>query len=320
MTPLDDVLGNARAAVRRAAQVCLGVLAEAPATPDAMAKLGKEPVTIADYGSQAVVLEAVARMYPDHAVVSEEGAQHLRENSGDVGAEQLARLVSAAIGRPAHLDEIAGWIDHGGAGGDYTWVIDPIDGTKGFLRRDQFAIAVGLLRDGVVVGGVLGCPHFDGGTLYWAGEGLGAWAEDMHGRGSRPVRVSETGAAGARMLGSVESAHGDPALVTAVVERAGLGGGMVRIDSQVKYGAVADGKAEVYLRPRNRPDYRERIWDHAAGVAVVTEAGGRVTDLDGKDLDFTIGASLEDNRGVVATNGVIHDSVLEALGAVEAVG
>ena len=89
---------------------------------------------------------------------------------------------------------------------------------------------------------------------------------------------------------------------------------MVRIDSQVKYGAVAAGLAEVYIRPRSRPDYRENIWDHAAGVAVVTEAGGRVTDLDGAPLDFSRGPKLVDNRGVLATNGTVHDLILESTG------
>ena len=105
----------------------------------------------------------------------------------------------------------------------------------------------------------------------------------------------------------------------AVIAQAGLGGGMVRLDSQVKYGAVAAGMAEVYLRPRSRPDYRENIWDHAAGVAVVTEAGGRVTDVDGAPLDFTRGPKLVDNRGVLATNGAVHDLIVEALAEAEAV-
>ena len=122
-------------------------------------------------------------------------------------------------------------------------------------------------------------------------------------------------AAGVRVLGSVESAHGDPAVLQAVIDRAGLGGGWVRLDSQVKYGAVASGMAEVYLRPRSRPDYRDCIWDHAAGAAVVEAAGGRVTDLDGRTLDFSLGARLEANRGVLVSNGRVHDLVLEALAA-----
>lgn len=87
----------------------------------------------------------------------------------------------------------------------------------------------------------------------------------------------------------------------------------MRIDSQAKYAAVAAGMAEIYVRPRNRADWRERVWDHAAGVAIVTAAGGAVTDLDGRPLDFTTGSRLEDNRGVLVTNGFVHELLLAAL-------
>jgi len=319
---LSDLLAVARRAARAASAVCLGVLEEAPAAPDAMAKLGKEPVTVADYGSQAVILEAVAAAFPGHGVVAEEGAAHFAEHAGAAGAEQIVRLVGRALGRSVSLEEVLGWIDHRGASGPFTWVIDPIDGTKGFLRRDQFAVAIGLLHEGVPVAGVLGCPHLAAGPdaprglLFWGGKGLGAFREALSGGEPEPAAVSEVSdAAGVRVLGSVESAHGDPAVLQAVIDRAGLGGGWVRLDSQVKYGAVASGMAEVYLRPRSRPDYRDCIWDHAAGAAVVEAAGGRVTDLDGRPLDFTLGARLEANRGVLVSNGRVHGLVLEALAA-----
>jgi 3'(2'), 5'-bisphosphate nucleotidase len=321
------ILDVARRAVRAASRVCLDVLAGTPSTPDAMAKLGREPVTVADYGSQAVILEAVSAAFPDHRVIAEEGSEHFAEHAGEGAAEQIVGLVGGALGRPVSLEDVLGWIDHSGDVHSITWAIDPIDGTKGFLRRDQFAVAVGVLVDGVPAAGVLGCPHFpvdpvspDGerGVLYWALTEGGAFAEPLRGGTARPISVSDTYVADAvRVLGSVESAHGDPALVKAVITEAGLGGGMVRIDSQVKYGAVADGLAEVYLRPRNRPEYRERIWDHAAGAAIVTAAGGMVTDLDGAPLDFTRGARLEENRGVLATNGRVHDGLLGALALVE---
>ncbi|MFW6032399.1 MAG: inositol monophosphatase family protein [Phycisphaeraceae bacterium] len=76
----------------------------------------------------------------------------------------------------------------------------------------------------------------------------------------------------------------------------------------------------MYLRLPTRADYREKIWDHAAGAIVVEEAGGKVTDIEGKPLDFSRGRKLENNRGVIATNGPIHDAVLEAVGAVASVG
>ena len=65
----------------------------------------------------------------------------------------------------------------------------------------------------------------------------------------------------------------------------------------------------------SRPDYRERIWDQAAGSIVIEEAGGRITDLDGKPLDFSHGRTLAKNRGIVATNGHLHDAVLSGLKA-----
>ena len=321
---LSDLLAVARRAARAASAVCLGVLEEAPAAPDAMAKLGKEPVTVADYGSQAVILEAVAAAFPGHGVVAEEGAAHFAEHAGAAGAEQIVRLVGRALGRsgePGRGARAGSTI--AAASGPFTWVIDPIDGTKGFLRRDQFAVAIGLLHEGVPVAGVLGCPHLSAGPDVAPRSALLGWHRAWGPSGRRctggepePAAVSEVSdAAGVRVLGSVESAHGDPALLQAVIDRAGLGGGWVRLDSQVKYGAVASGMAEVYLRPRSRPDYRDCIWDHAAGAAVVEAAGGRVTDLDGRPLDFTLGARLEANRGVLVSNGRVHDLVLEALAA-----
>jgi 3'(2'), 5'-bisphosphate nucleotidase len=78
-------------------------------------------------------------------------------------------------------------------------------------------------------------------------------------------------------------------------------------------GAVARGDAELYLRLPTRKDYREKVWDHAAGALVVTEAGGVVTDVDGRALDFSHGRSLESNRGVIASVGGDHDLVLAAV-------
>ena len=87
----------------------------------------------------------------------------------------------------------------------------------------------------------------------------------------------------------------------------------VRIDSQCKYAVVARGEAEAYLRLPRDDVYREKIWDHAAGVLCVTEAGGRVTDVLGRDLDFARGYRLEGNRGVAVANGPLHTPLVEAM-------
>ena len=92
----------------------------------------------------------------------------------------------------------------------------------------------------------------------------------------------------------------------------------VRMDSQAKYMVLAAGKAELYLRflsPR-QPDYKEKIWDQAAGSLIVEEAGGKVSDLYGLPLDFTTGRTLRSNRGVLASNKILHQAALNALRAI----
>jgi 3'(2'), 5'-bisphosphate nucleotidase len=87
------------------------------------------------------------------------------------------------------------------------------------------------------------------------------------------------------------------------------------MDSQAKYALLAAGRGDLIFRliSPDRPDYEELIWDQAAGSLIVTEAGGRVTDLNGRDLDFSLGRKLSNNVGVVASNGVLHEQALRAL-------
>ncbi len=119
----------------------------------------------------------------------------------------------------------------------------------------------------------------------------------------------------ARVLRSYEKAHTDADSIDELASTLGITAPTVAMDSQAKYSVLAAGAAEILLRlmSPNHPDYREKIWDQAAGSIVVEEAGGRVTDLDGKPLDFSKGRTLAENRGVVATNGRLHDAVLEGL-------
>mgnify|MGYP002624731670 CR=1 FL=1 len=124
--------------------------------------------------------------------------------------------------------------------------------------------------------------------------------------------VSDTSQA--RFCESVESGHSDQSTSRAVAQSLGITQPPVRMDSQAKYAAVARGDASIYLRLPTRADYHEKIWDHAAGLLVVEEAGGRVTDVHGKPLDFSHGRTLAVNAGVIATNGRLHDAVVEAVG------
>ena len=132
----------------------------------------------------------------------------------------------------------------------------------------------------------------------------------------RPIYVAALDdPSAARFVESVESGHADHAAHESLADALGITRPSARLDSQAKYGAVARADAAIYLRlpsPKT-PDYRERIWDHAAGVVIVEEAGGRVTDALGAELDFSQGRKLENNRGVVASNGHLHPAILRAI-------
>ena len=116
-----------------------------------------------------------------------------------------------------------------------------------------------------------------------------------------------------RFCESVEAAHSSHGDAARIAEKLAIAAEPARLDSQAKYAVVGRGEAEAYLRLPREGQYREKIWDHAAGVLVVTEAGGRVTDLNGRDLDFSRGYRLEDNLGVIVTNGKVHEAVLGAI-------
>ena len=307
-------------AVRAAARVCRSVQ-QRLATAEALEKKDKSPVTVADFASQAIVCEQLMRALPDDPVVGEEGSEELRQSEQAALLEAVVREVGGEAAGDSR--QILDWIDRGGADarGDRYWTLDPIDGTKGFLRGEQYAVALGLLEKGQVVVGILGCPNLDDGdggpgALFAAVRGEGARALSLWGddEGGRPVSVSTiTSPAEARFCESVESGHSDQDQSARIASGLGITQEPFRIDSQCKYAAIARGEASIYLRMPTRKDYQEKIWDHAAGKLVVEEAGGRVTDVDGKPLDFTHGRTLDANRGVVATCGPIHEEVIDVV-------
>lgn len=319
--PYEQELQVALAAVRTAATICQSV--QSGITPAALEKKDRSPVTIADFASQAVVCRGIRSVYQD-PIIGEEGSAELRT---DEGAEFLARVVSEvnAADVEGSGEDVCNWIDEGSAK-DYSdrfWTLDPIDGTKGFLRGEQYAVALALIVNGQIDLGIVACPNLSDvggskGTICVAVRGHGAWTVPLSGGDSTPAKVtSTTDSAKARFCESVESGHSSHSHSAQIAEKLGMTADSVRLDSQAKYAVVGRGEADIYLRLPTRPNYREKIWDHAGGVLFCVEAGGTVTDVTGKPLEFTHGFELVENRGVVVTNGPLHDAVI---GAIKEVG
>ncbi len=313
-------------AVKEAAALCAAVREEM-VFGSALAKADRSPVTVADFGSQALICRRLRQAFPTDPIVAEEDASDLRKPQN----EAILNGVKAYANR--YLPEVSSrdlceWIDLGnGKVADRYWTLDPVDGTKGFLRNDQYAVALALVEHGEVKMGVMVCPALrcsltnrEGGCLFVAIRGEGATAMALSGGEAGAIRVAqETRRESWRFAESVESAHGNPDLQRRIADAAGIRLDSLRMDSQAKYGVVARGEAVLYLRlpSVDRPDYREKIWDHAAGSIVVEEAGGRTSDMRGRPLDFASGITMDTRRGVVVSNGEIHDAVIDALAETE---
>jgi len=337
MPDYASFLAAATAAVAAACRVTRAVQANMGAIASII-KDDQSPVTIADYASQAVVCHVLReRLNGPLHVVGEETSSYLRnpEHAAHLRATlEAAREVWPEASEASLLEAI----DLGAGDADHPafWTLDPIDGTKGFVRGQQYAVSLAYLERGEPVIGVLGCPNLPAdftkplsrpdrhGTLYSCLRGQGVWevaCDRADAPGERAARIQrpvhDTGEDGVQVCASVDESHTHMGKVEAIMDRLEERGRPcaepLRLDSQAKYAVVARGQADVYLRLPTKKDYVELIWDHAGGALIASEAGVAVTDVDGRSLDFARGRRLSGNRGVVAAPAWIHGQVLEAI-------
>jgi len=307
----------------------------------------------------------ISQDFPDMTLVGEEDAEALTEG-GEGGAATLAKIVALVnktlkthIGDDAvelSSQDVVSAINKGkstgGAKGKH-WILDPVDGTLGFVRGDQYAIALALMDEGDLKVGVMGCPNMpkQGDVLEFetsysygfsprlvskmlAGDSLG-WYKGciftaVRGHGSymfpvdeelnfEPSKVTVSGAFDpqkAKFTEPVMKANSSQGFTAAVATNLGIECKPLRIYSQVKYGSVARADADVFMK-FPKAGYREKIWDHAAGAIVVQEAGGVITDGAGNPLDFSKGRFLDIDIGIVATSSPeLHATLLETIAKV----
>ncbi|MBH24933.1 MAG: 3'(2'),5'-bisphosphate nucleotidase CysQ [Myxococcales bacterium] len=229
------------------------------------------PVTEADRRANRVVVAALREAFPEDAILSEESA------------DDMGRLTA-----------------------DRYWCIDPLDGTKEFIRRNgEFAVMVALVEraSGRPVVGAVAEPAT--GRLTWATLGGGTWTEDAPGADPRRLRVTD---------------HGTPDTIQIIVSRSHpddeLKSFMAHLGTErvtpcgsvgVKIGRIAQEKADLYVNFGGRTCF----WDTCAPELLLSEAGGRFTNIDGELLDYR----LEDTTNhavLIASNGACHELALEA--------
>jgi 3'(2'), 5'-bisphosphate nucleotidase len=295
----------------------------------AITKDDRSPVTIADFASQAVVAALLREHLGDIVLVGEESASFLRDPAHAAHLDACSAAVrDTGIWPECSERGLLDAIDIGAQEPTSTgfWTLDPIDGTKGFLRGEQYCISLAYIVGPDVVLGVLGCPNLGPdptvtsptGSLYHAMRGDGAMMvfdtdaatieTDIHHSGLSPDRP-------ARLAESVESGHTRHELSEQIMHAAGPTRPSLRIDSQCKYAVVARGDADVYMRLPTKREYSERIWDHAAGSLIAQEAGCTITDIRGRPLDFSKGKGLDANVGILGAPEDLHARLLRAIAA-----
>jgi 3'(2'), 5'-bisphosphate nucleotidase len=285
-------------------------------------KPDQSPVTIADFAVQALVAQRLSDAFPDDPLVAEEDAAALRAPTG----QRVLESVLAAVRRmlpDLDASRVLDLIDRGRAApAERFWTLDPVDGTQGFVRGDQYVVALALIIRGAVEIGVIACPAlpridqpaYRGGWTACAARGRGAFAASLQDERFSPLQVSACrDPRAARVLRSFEPEHIDLARFNAIIETLGVGTPPVLMDSQAKHVVIAAGGADLLIRVPATTTFRDKIWDQAAGSLIIQEAGGRVTDLNGVPLDFGAGRLLTGNEGVIASNGLLHDPVLDAI-------
>lgn len=304
-------------ALRQAMRLCQDIRAQAfgGIQKYSEAKGASEPVTLADYGAQAILCRAIAHCYPEDAVIAEEdGTQFLRVTTPEQRRDLTARI-SRFTWSDVREEDVVSWLNFGKGrkGAARTWVIDPIDGTKGFIEGRHYAVCVGVLEDGQPTHGMMACPEYrqGRGMMLYTHEGV-LHQTDAEGERSWRVRVSQRQDPSTWLgVQSYEDSQQGRKDTEKVVEAAGWSVRVRDLDSMEKYALVANGDVDLFARlPKDRP-YRHMIWDHVAGVALVLAGGGVVTDWDGSPLDFSQGDVLP-NQGVLASSGIMHDALVEA--------
>lgn len=332
---LESQLDLALDAVAQAATVCRHVQARL-ADYRAIAKDDHSPVTIADFASQAMVGAILRESLADVRLVAEESSAFLRDpaHAAHLAATRDALRDSGAWPDASEQDVLSA-VDLGAGEPEYDsergfWTLDPIDGTKGFLRNEQYAVCLALVVKGRVRLGVLACPNLApgeqgqtsslarGGSTYWAISGAGAMMLYDTDSAQIEIDIAHPGIdpnRPARIAESVEASHTRQDRSASLVAAAWPAGVAppTRIDSQCKYALVARGDADVYLRLPTKPGYVERIWDHAAGSLILQEAGCLVTDVQGRPLEFAHGKGLAKNVGIVGAPPDLHGALVREL-------
>lgn len=263
----DHELAVARDAARQAGQLIMRAYGEFVAIPDVPDSIS----TQADRDAQELILSVLGNAFPDDALCAEENTPTL------LAARQYGQRV---------------------------WVVDPIDGTRGFARKvGEFSVMIGFIADGQVRVGVVLEPAFN--RLTYARRGGGCWYV-QDGSAPIPCRTSPTRRPQSATLVQSHAKPGQPSAVVRAVHPARV---LETYSSGIKLAMIARGEADVYVN-----DYRAfKDWDVCAGCILVEEAGGVISDMSGQPIRYQQTDFIQQHGLLAAATPALHAATLELI-------
>ncbi|HEX2639421.1 MAG TPA: 3'(2'),5'-bisphosphate nucleotidase CysQ [Pyrinomonadaceae bacterium] len=228
-----------------------------------------EPVTIADREASEIIVSSLAASFPNDAILSEE--------EKDDASHRLSK--------------------------SRTWIIDPIDGTAGFVRKDgDFGVQIGLIEEGQPVLGVVHLPYLE--KTYFAALGLGSFCQEN----GNKSRLNVSGKTDFTEMNLAVTKNHPSERMQRILEEFAFKTQVKRGSVGLKIGLIAERICDIYIHPSPRT----KLWDTCAPQIILEEAGGLMSDLFGFPLIYDA-EDLQNHNGILATNRASHDEAVEKL-------
>ncbi len=265
-------------------------------------KSDKTPVTLADIATQVYIINSLKRNFPQDNIIAEE--------EGTILDDDAESLILKCY-RDLHIEirNLKEIVNYRGPPSKRQWTIDPIDGTQGFVEGLSYAIGIGFMKESLPTACAISVPSYDdrGMALFCAERGKGAHASYGEGPFSK---ISASKTSELKDLVLCQSLHYDLPWVSEYAIKIGIQKS-IKIDSMLKFCKVADGSADLYIKPIDLK--HSYSWDYMPGILIVEEAGGKVTDLKNEPIWIEDEHIRWSAPGIVASNGIVHDNLLQEL-------
>ena len=265
-------------------------------------KRDQSPVTLADLATQIYIISEIKEFFPEDKIIAEEEGSFINLKTENIITKCFSDL-------NIDINNLRDMVNYSGPESNREWVIDPIDGTQGYIEGLSYAIGIGFMVESEPKTCAISVPNYndEGLAIFSAVKGIGAYAS-YGGKKFKKLKVSNQDSLKDAVL--CISLHYNKPWVLEFAKQVGINK-LIRIDSMLKFCKIADGSADLYIKPIDLE--HSFSWDFLPGDLIVKEAGGKVTDSNNKPIWFEGDALRWSEPAVIASNGIIHDNVVNHL-------